>query len=646
MNPRALYDMAGVEAVRQTDFSTANQSIAPVLDDRQRHELLIKWNNTTSDFPRTRSIHELFAEQALRTPTAEAVVLGERRFTYKELDIYSNQLAHYLQSIGVGPEVVVGLGIERSPEMIAGLLAVLKAGGSYLPLDSSYPQEHLAYLLNDAGVSIVLTSAKTDDVIAACKVQTVPIHSKSSVIVNQPGHAPESGTDGANLAYVMYTSGSSGEPKGVSVLHHSISRLVLNTNYVQITPKDVFLQLAPVTFDAATFEIWGALLNGARLVLFPPAPMLDLMKLKSVIREERVSILWLTAGLFNSIVDADALIFAPVKQLLVGGDVVSATHVRRLMERLNTCRVINGYGPTEGTTFSVCFPIPDLSAIARTVPIGRPVSNSTAYVLDPEGHPVPVGEAGELYVGGAGVSRGYFKRPQLTAESFVPNPFGEPGSRLYRTGDIVRFSSDGVLEFVGRADFQVKVRGYRIELEEIEAALLSHPGIRQAVVVAEADARGDKRLVAYIVGTNHKELSLKELREELGRRMPEYMLPSVVVSLDALPLTPNGKVDRRVLPGSPKDVTRVAQPQIDPVEERVSEIWKSSLGVSSVGLDDDFFDLGGTSLALINVVVEMSKRFALPLDPGIVTRGATVRALAEAVKERAVAPSAIGCLLA
>jgi acyl-coenzyme A synthetase/AMP-(fatty) acid ligase/acyl carrier protein len=318
-----------------------------------------------------------------------------------------------------------------------------------------------------------------------------------------------------------------------------------------------------------------------------------------------------------------------------------------LLEQQSNCRVINGYGPTEGTTFSICFPVPNAAAIEETVPIGRPVSNSTAYVLGSSGEPVPAGEVGELYIGGAGLSRGYFHRPDLTAEVFVPNPF-ESGSRLYRTGDMVRYSGDGVLEFVGRADFQVKVRGYRIELEEVEAAILSDPDIRQAVVMALSDARGDKRLIAYVVGAGHSAPDWKKVRERLGRRLPEYMVPSTLVILDALPLTENGKVDRRALPCPEQRIARV--PALPGIEQTVAEIWKSALGVSAVGSNDDFFDLGGTSLALINVVVEMSKRFALPLDTSIVARGATVNALAEAVKAKIAAstlvPSSLECLVA
>ena len=614
--------------VAEMDFTSRSQSVAR----EEIHQLLVVWNQTFSDFPKDRCVHDLFAEQVAQRPNAQAVAIGDERLTYAELDSRANQVAHYLQTKGVGPEVVVGLCIQRSLEMIIGLLGILKAGAAYLPLDRNYPPEHLTYLLKDAGAKTVLTSPQTDAVLKSCEAPTILLNLESSLFANQPKTPPVSGASFENLAYVMYTSGSSGKPKGVGVTHYNISRLVKNTNYVQISANDVFLQLAPVTFDAATFEIWGALLNGAELVLYPPDLMLDLFKLKSVIHKAAISILWLTSGLFNSIVDADAMILSPIKQLLVGGDVVSATHVRRLLEQIGTCQVINGYGPTEGTTFSVCFPIPNLSAIEATVPIGRPISNTTVYVLDSDFQPVPLGATGELYIGGEGLARGYFYRPDLTAESFLPNPFTGFGSRLYRTGDMVRYSAHGVLDFLGRVDFQVKVRGYRIELEEIETALLSHPDIRQAVVVTQPEPRGDKRLVAYIVGSGHSQPDSAKVREHLSLSLPEYMVPSVFVPLDALPLTANGKVDRRALPSSEKRAS--CPPSGSKVEEMVAGICASALGVREVGLDEDFFDLGGTSLALINVVVEMGKRFALPLDTSIVTGGATVRALAQAVRER------------
>ena len=609
------------------------------LDERQRDQLLFEWNETATAFPKGLCVHELFAEQARLRADAEAVVIGDQSLTYAELDSRANQLAHYLQDLGIGPEVVVGLCMERSLEMVIGLLAILKAGGAYLPLDRNYPSEHLSYLLKDAGVSVVLSSPETDATLARHEIRTVKLDPDWRVFLDQPRATPATQATSQNLAYVMYTSGSSGKPKGVGVVHSNINRLVRKTNYIDIGSDEVFLQLAPVTFDAATFEIWGALLNGATLVLYPPDPMLDLMKLKRIIQDNRVSVLWLTAGLFHRVVDTDLEMLSPVRKLLAGGDVISATHVKKVIEGISGCRVINGYGPTEGTTFSICFPVPDAAAIGRMVPIGRPVSNSAVYVLDSELEPVPIRATGELYIGGAGLSRCYFQRPDLTAESFLPNPFGASGSRLYRTGDLVRYSEDGLLEFIGRVDLQVKVRGYRVELEEVDAALLLDPSIRQAAAVALQDAKGDKRLVAYVVGAADAAPDAKKLRENLSSHLPEYMIPSTFVALKELPLTANGKVDRKALPQPEWSASNAVLAQNGGIEQAVAEIWAAALGVKEVGLEDDFFDLGGTSLALINIVVEMSKRFGFQLDTSIVSRGATVSALAQAVKEKMTAGS-------
>lgn len=599
--------------------------------NEQQSRQLVEWNDTARAFPKARCIHKLFSEQAARTPKRLAVGLDNDFLTYRELDRRGNQLAHYLRSMGVGPETVVGICSDRSLDLIVGLLGILKAGGAYLPLDISSPKERTHFVLKDADVSLVLVSQALEAAFAGAGIRTIRLDSAfPGTTAGHTAVAPRSGATADNLAYIMYTSGSVGTPKGVGVVNYNISRLVKNTNYVQITPDDVFLQLAPLTFDASTFEIWGALLNGARLILYPPTPVIDLNTLKSVIHRARITTLWLTAGLFNRIVDIDLSLLSPIKQLLVGGDVVSARHVRHALGVLQGCRIINGYGPTECTTFSTCFPIPDLSSAAKTVPIGRPISNSTAYVLDSDLKPVPIGQKGELYIGGLGVGRGYHKRPDLTAESFIPNPFSSIGTRLYKTGDIVRYSQDGQLEFIGRNDFQMKVRGFRIESEEVEAALLLNQNIRSAVVLAAPDGCGDKRLVVYVVPACHCAPTLKDIRDHLRHHVPEYMLPSALVLLDDLPLTSNGKIDRKALLLPEPHVDSAAPP--NNIEEAIVDIWRSILGAKDVGLDDEFFDLGGTSLELINVVVEMGKRFGIPLDASIVAGGATVAALSRAVR--------------
>jgi amino acid adenylation domain-containing protein len=519
----------------------------PALRGAERDRVLVKWTRTEADYPRQLGIHQVFACQASARPDATAVVAGDRHLTYGELDWYANRLAHYLRGLGVGPEVVVGLSAMRSLDMVVGLLGILKAGGAYLPLDPSYPPARLSYMLRDSRVRVLLADGKTAGSFAGHDLHLVRIDADRVKSAEQLAEPPESGAHGDNLAYVMYTSGSTGQPKGIGAVHHNVSRLVLGANYVDIRPSDVFLQLAPLSFDAATFEIWGALLNGAKLVLYPDG-LIDFATLGRVLTEHSVTILWLTAGLFHRIVDECLPILAPVKQLLAGGDALSAPHVRQVLMRHPGCCVINGYGPTECTTFSVCCRLTDPDAISSTVPIGRPISNAQVYIVDAELDPVPIGAPGELCIAGDGLGRGYLNRPGLTAEKFVANPFGPPGSRLYRTGDLARYLANGNIEFLGRIDRQLKVQGYRIEPGEIEAALLSFSAIKQATVVAVPGAMGDKRLAAYIVGDSSSAPDSAELRAQLRGILPHYMIPAAFVYLDELPLDPNGKVDRGSLP--------------------------------------------------------------------------------------------------
>ena len=475
-------------------------SALPLLTDAERGRLLVEWNATASVYPRDALVHELFEAQADQTPGAVAVVYGDERLTYRELDRRANRLAHHLRELGVGPEVRVGVALERSVDLVVALLAVLKAGGAYLPLDPSYPARRLAFMLADAQVPVVVTEERLAERLSARDVRVVRLDADRRRIAAASPERVASGVGAEGLAYVSYTSGSTGSAKGVAVPHRAVVRLVRGTSYARLAPDEVFLQFAPVSFDASTFEIWGALLSGARLVV-APAGALSLAELGRTLREEQVTTLWLTAGLFRRMVDEQLDDLRGVRQLLAGGDVLSVPHVRRVLRELPECRLINGYGPTEATTFACCYPAAGpLSASRDSLPIGGPIANTRVYVLDPHLNPAPVGVPGELYIGGDGLARGYLDRPALTAERFVPDPFGaEPGSRLYRTGDRVRWLPEGALEFLGRLDQQVKVRGYRIEPTEVEAALGEHPAVREAAVLAQEDPIGEKHLVAYVV---------------------------------------------------------------------------------------------------------------------------------------------------
>ena len=449
-------------------------------------------------------------------------------------------------------------------------------------------------------------------------------------IARQPASAPPNTITPHNTAYVIYTSGSTGTPKGVVVDHRNIVRLVRETNYVTLTADDVVLQLAPLAFDASTFEIWGALLNGATLAVYADGAI-DLPRLRRVIEQQRVSVLWLTATLFQQVVDEDVMALAGVRQLLAGGDIVSVPHVRRVIETLPGCVVINGYGPTEATTFSTTFTVADTSALSDSLPIGRPLSNTQVYVLDGGLEPVPVGVVGELYIAGAGLARGYLHRAGLTAERFVANPFGASGSRMYRSGDLARWRSDGVLEFFGRADQQVKVRGFRIEPGEIEAALVRQPGVAQAVVVAREDTPGQKRLVGYVVAAADRELDTAALRGQLAASLPDYMVPSAIVVLGSLPLTANGKLDRRALP-APDLTPKVVRAPRTLQEEALCTQFAEVLGVERVGIDDNFFALGGHSLLAIKLISRI--RATLDVEIGIraLFEAPTVEALARLIQ--------------
>ena len=514
----------------------------------ERHQLLVEWNQTAVEYPKDKCIHQLFEAQVEQTPNATAVIFGDQHLTYAELNARSNQLAHYLQTLGVRPEVLVGLCVERSLEMVVGMLGILKAGGAYVPLDPEYPQERLSFMLEDTQISVLLTQEKLVNKLPNHKACVIYLDTNWDLINQETQQNPTTNIKADNLAYVMYTSGSTGQPKGVSIVHRGVVRLVKQTDYVSFSDQEVFLQVAPISFDAATFEIWGCLLNGGRLVIFPSnTPSIN--ELGQVIEQYKVTTLWLTAGLFHLMVDEKIDALKPLRQLLAGGDILSVPHIHKFLQTVGNCQLINGYGPTENTTFTCCYQIPTSISPDVSVPIGRPIANTQAYILDENLQPVPVGVAGELHIGGAGLARGYLNRPELTQEKFIPNPFSdEPHSRLYKTGDLARYLADGNIEYLGRIDNQVKIRGFRIELGEIETVLSQHGDVQVSCVIAREDTPGDKRLVAYVVAHQDCTPTISKLRQFLKAKLPEYMVPNAIVILESLPLTPNGKVDRRALP--------------------------------------------------------------------------------------------------
>ena len=579
----------------------------PLLSEAERRQVVLEWNRTATDSPREATIHGLFEEQAARRPDAVAVVFGEEALTYGELDLRAGRLARRLRERGVGPETPVGLSAERSADLIVAILGILKAGGAYVPLDPGDPRG----LAEDVPVILGPEDLSAEGV------------GMAGVAVS-----PDS------LAYVMYTSGSTGRPKGVAVTHRNVVRLVRETDYARFGPEEVFLQLAPVSFDASTLEIWGPLLNGGRLVVAPPgAP--SFADLADRIPRHGVTTLWLTAGLFHGMVEARLDGLAPVRQLLAGGDILSPAHVRQALSGLPGTVLINGYGPTEGTTFTCCHRIGEAGA---TIPIGKPIANTRVYVLDRGLRPVPVGVAGELYAAGDGVARGYAGRPELTAERFLPNPLESPGERMYRTGDLARWRPDGTLEFLGRADQQVKIRGFRVEPGEVEAALRKHPAVRDAVVVAIPEPAGaGRRLVGYVVA----EADPAALQTFLRERLPEPLVPTAFVRLPELPLTPNGKVDRRALPEPEAPAREGFVAPSTPAEELVAGIWADLLGVSRVSAEADFFEMGGHSLLAAQAVARLGSALGVDLPVRAIFESPTVAGLAEAAEaaRRAGAPA-------
>ena len=586
----------------------------PLMGEADRRRAVVDWNATETSYPQS-SMAELFEAQVRRSPNAIAVAYGERQLTYQELNARSNQLAHVLIERGVGPESLVALFAERSPAMVTAMLAIVKAGGAYVPLDTGYPMDRLAFMLGDTGAMLLLTEEHLFD--------RLPEHDAKVFCLDRdwPGVAgasvdnPPSRVTPDHLAYVIYTSGSTGRPKGVAVPQRGVTRLVLNTDYVSLGPSDRIAQASNAAFDAATFEIWGALLTGARLVGIDKDVALSPPAFAAALRNDGITTLFLTTALFNQIARQEPAGFRPLRQVLFGGEAVDPSSVRRVLEHGAPERLLHVYGPTENTTFSTWHRVEQVAPDAATVPIGRSIANSQLFVVDGNCQPVPVGVVGELLVGGAGLARGYLNRPDLTAERFVPSPFASvAGARLYRTGDLVRYLPDGSVEFVGRNDDQVKIRGFRIELGEIDAELGRHPSIRQSFTIA-SQSDGQKRLVTYVVPAASGPLAWEEIRNALRQRLPDYMVPAVFVELGALPLNPNGKVDRARLP-EPTGERQLQEEFVGPrsgLERQIAAIWREALQVERVGVRDNFFDLGGHSLLLIQVHARMAQELGRDL---------------------------------
>lgn len=571
-------------------------------DPDERHRMLVEWNATAVARRATDTVHGLFAEQARLYAASPAIESLDRTLSYAELDARSDRVAAGLMAAGVQVGAPVALLLERSPEALVAILGILKAGAAYLPLDAGYPAERLAFVIDDARAALIIAGSDVPGVPGV----DLPVMQLEQLERDTSTYQPPVADDGA-LAYVMYTSGSTGTPKGVEITHRSIIRLVRDVSYVDLDNQPRLLHAAPLGFDASTLEIWGALLNAGTCIVHGERIPTG-CGLEDTIERHGARIAWLTAALFNAIVDENAQKLRGLQQLLIGGEALSVAHVRKAYAALPDITIINGYGPTECTTFAATYRIPrDLDAQARSIPIGSPIADTTLYVLNSRGEPVPTGVIGELYIGGAGLARGYLARTELTAERFVSHPFGAEGERLYRTGDRVRWLPEGAIEFVGRADGQVKIRGYRIEVGEIEAALQRQPGVRACAVLVREDRPGQKRLVAYYVAEDAS-INARSLRDSLARALPEFMVPSIYIAMDALPVTANGKLDRRALPALDNrrpELAGVYVPPIGKTEQRLCELFADMLGLDHVGRNDHFFELGGNSLLAVRTVARI-----------------------------------------
>ena len=595
---------------------------------------LLEWGRVTArSEPSGLCVHDLFADQVAAHPEAPAVRSGKRVLSYRELDQRAGRIARVLRERGVGPDVCVGVCVERSVESVVAMLGVIKAGGCYLPLDPTYPPDRLSFMLIDSSAALLLTTARERGRIAGWDDSTVLIDEVGGV---SSGAVPRADLSAGNLAYIMYTSGSTGIPKGVAVPHEAIVRLVRDTNYISFDPCDRVAHVSNLSFDAATFEIWGALLNGSELIVLNQDEVLEPVKLAARLRDYRISVLFLTPVVFSSTLREVPDAFKPLHSLLVGGGPLDPSAAREALRSGAPDRLLNAYGPTENTVFTTAHVVASVPPDASSVPIGQPVTGSYVYVLDERQRLVPAGVRGELYTGGLGLARGYVGKSELTKERFVPDPFGPPGSRIYRTGDVVRWLPGGVLEFLGRQDDQVKLRGYRIELGEIQARLAACEGVGAAVVTLRADDGEEPRIVAYVVpARGEQQPEASQLRAMLARWLPGYMLPAAFVIIPEIPLTAVGKVNYAQLPapGEQREHEGSTAP-LPGAEAAAAAVWSVILKVPHPRAEDDFFDLGGDSLQATRIVARLRQEFDVILQVRDLFDHPTVRGLAAVITAR------------
>ncbi|WP_218776813.1 non-ribosomal peptide synthetase, partial [Nostoc sp. T09] len=618
--------LAGIVAQPEQNIATL-----PLLTASEQHQLLRQWNDTQVDYPQDQCIHLLFEQQVERTPDAVAVLFHNQQLTYRELNQRANQLAHYLQSLGVGPELLVGICVERSLEMVVGMLAVLKAGGAYVPLDPAYPQERLAFMMSDAQLQVLLTQQQLLTVLPEHQATAICLDTDWGEISHYPQSQPVSSVQVNNLAYIIYTSGSTGKPKGVLVTHKGLCSLALaQIKKFDVQPSSRILQFASFSFDASIADVLMALCTGARLCLAKKEVLLPGADLMQTINEYQISHVALPPSALAAMPNQP---LPSLRVIIVAGEACATELAAQWSSRV---RFFNAYGPTEST---VCATMAEYTDASQKLTLGRPIANSQIYILDAHLQPVPIGVAGEVHIGGIGLARGYLNRPELTREKFIPHPFGsEAGSRLYKTGDLARYLPDGNIEFLGRIDHQVKIRGFRIELGEIEAAIAQHPLVQQAVLIVREDIPGNKRLVAYIVAKSQPAPTTSEWRSFLKQSLPEYMIPNAYVVIETVPLTPNGKVDRRALRAPETASVNLATNYVAPrttTQQAIAAIWSQVLGVEKIGINDNFFELGGHSLLATQAISRIRQTLTVEIALQSLFAQPTIAQLAQFIEQQA-----------
>jgi amino acid adenylation domain-containing protein len=579
-----------------------------LINEEEKGILLNKFNNTATAYPSNHTIQEIFEEQVVKNPDALAVSFEGKVLTYQELNEKSNRLAHYLrETYSIKSDDLIGVIMDRSEWLIITILGIIKSGAAYLVLDPSYPEQRISFIVEQSGIKALLLGK---DIETLARVEKLKLEEIWEKVNNYPTNNLEVINKSRDLVYVIYTSGSTGVPKGVLIEHYSVLRLVINTNYIEISNTDRLLQTASTSFDASTFEIWGMLLNGGSIYIYSQETILKASSLEKRLKEDKINVLWLSSSLFNEMCDRSPIMFSELKYLLVGGEKLSPNHINKAKKVNPSLQVINGYGPTENTTFSICHLVDKKHK--NNIPIGRPIANSTAYIFDERMALVPLGCVGEILVGGDGLARGYLNNEKLTNEKFIPHPFIE-GERLYKTGDLGEWTLDGNMKFIGRKDAQVKIRGYRIELGEIENALQKLPGIEKSVVLAETDKNGQKLLVAYLLkGKEYKETL--DFRVELGGFLPIYMIPSNFIMLEKLPLTANGKINKEGLKALKKSHFSISEtktylaPRTEE-EKKMVALWEEVLKTDSIGVKDNFFELGGHSILATLIMFGVFEKF-------------------------------------